>query len=192
MNMGSISNQRLKVALLVGVAFLLTFSLISLPTVNAKVESINTNGSNESSIYPLQGSLLNWTFVKGSSPSASYFAITVGATGANPFTIPKNVQVSAWITYEPNPSTVSRWIRVIYYSQSTMMRSSNFSQSMTMSSTYFNQACAMHFAAGNTSSTCALTAPFNGGGEYVFYATFKSNGIVLAQQIVDPTIEPEW
>jgi hypothetical protein len=46
--------------------------------------------------------------------------------------------------------------------------------------------------AGQSFATLTFNAPFKAGGEYIFYANFISGKIIVAQQIVDPKIEPQF
>ncbi len=53
----------------------------------------------------------------------------------------------------------------------------------------------LSYAKGQTSASTTFTVPFKTGGDYTFYSTFvsASNGNVnVAQQVVDPKIEPQW
>jgi hypothetical protein len=57
---------------------------------------------------------------------------------------------------------------------------------------YWSNTYTLSYILLQTSASTSFHVPFAGGGEYVFYATFTSSGKVVAQQIVDPKIEPEF
>lgn len=58
---------------------------------------------------------------------------------------------------------------------------------------YYNHACLLNYNSGQTSASCSFNAPFIGNGDYTFYATFfNSAGHVVAQNITDPRIDPDW
>jgi hypothetical protein len=59
-------------------------------------------------------------------------------------------------------------------------------------SKYWTNSFALSYLLLQTSASVSFHVPFVAGGEYVFYATFTSSGKVVAQQIVDPKIEPVW
>jgi hypothetical protein len=57
---------------------------------------------------------------------------------------------------------------------------------------YWETSLSIDMWGNQETATLIYSAPFDGGGEYVFYATFVSGGVVVAQQVVDPKIEPEY
>jgi hypothetical protein len=57
---------------------------------------------------------------------------------------------------------------------------------------YWSSTFTLRYILLQTSASTSFHVPFVSGGEYVFYATFTSSGKVVAQQIVDPKIEPEF
>jgi hypothetical protein len=57
---------------------------------------------------------------------------------------------------------------------------------------YWKTSFTLNYILLQKSASESFHVPFVSGGEYVFYATFTSSGKVVAQQIVDPKIEPEW
>lgn len=59
-------------------------------------------------------------------------------------------------------------------------------------SQYWSSSFTLSYILLQTSASYSFHTPFVGAGEYVFYATFTSSGKVVAQQIVDPKIEPEY
>ncbi len=60
-------------------------------------------------------------------------------------------------------------------------------------SIYFLKSCQLYHLTGQTYTSCSFSAPYKGGGTYVFTALFTdTSGNAVALTIVDPHVEPEW
>jgi hypothetical protein len=154
----------IKTFLILGIIAIFAFSLFS-PIAAARSDSHGAPSS--PGPFPLQSSVLSWTLVADKPTGdgtirGGHIIIIVGATAADIASIPKNVIVKSWVTFGPNG-------KVIYRND-----------------------CPLHFAPGSLTATCTIKANFKGAGEYTFYANYLSDGKLVAQQIVDPKIEPEF
>ncbi len=157
------SSKTLRTSILsVAVVFLVTF--LAIPAARALSTTVTqTSTTYTSSTNPLQSSVISWNVNWGKSAATSYFTIQVNATGNYAQTAPQKVLVNA---------------------KMTLNGTAYWTGSMTLS-----------YAKGQTSASTTFTVPFKTGGDYTFYSTFvsASNGNVnVAQQVVDPKIEPQW
>jgi hypothetical protein len=169
--------SRFKVLLLVSlsilfVSFAISAAQVSFASASSEITTTTTTYSSTSPPSLLTGC--------GSLLSACY---------------PLKSSVVQWsVNFGSSPST-SHFTLTVQASGSSapILKSVQVSTWMTFDGAkYWTSSFSLSYLLLQTSASKTFTVPFVNGGEYVFYATFTSNGKVVAQQIVDPKIEPNW
>jgi hypothetical protein len=119
-------------------------------------------------------SSVNATFVKGTSPSNSYFTVNVAVTNASP-------SDGRGHSSDANNGN-SNHGNSLYVGITESLNG----QSVGAGS------CEISYH-GDQSATCTTSLTFAGGGTYDFFATvYGHDGQVLSVSSYDPLVEPEW